>query len=153
LNGTVYGAGIGGRKNLMIAKHFTIEELVPPESLEGQSDPWDLFEPDAIYMIDGIREFFGVPVTINTWHNGGKFSYRGFRPAVCAVGALKSAHRAGMAFDMDVKGYTAEEARQKILENQDNPLLSHIMRMEAAVNWIHADVLMSGKPRIYMFHA
>ena len=48
---------------------------------------------------------------------------------------------------------TAEEARKKILADQDNPLVSRITRLETEVNWCHFDlaVLPKGKHRIYVF--
>lgn len=133
-------------------KYFKIQELVDPESYKVLGEgAFELFNPDALTALGDLREFFGVPITINNWNNGGEFKYRGYRPPDCSVGAKLSQHRLGNAFDCDIKGYTAEEARKKILENQNNPLLEKIMRMEANVSWLHWD-LKPVKNRIYVFN-
>ena len=134
-------------------KYFRIEEVVDPESYKILGEgAFELFNPDALIALDNLREFFDAPVTVNTWHTGGSFKYRGYRPPDCKVGAKMSQHRFGNAFDCDIRGYTAEEARRKIIENQNNPLLEKIMRMEGNVGWIHIDLKPVPK-RIYVFKA
>jgi len=69
---------------------------------------------------------------------------RGLRCNRCKMVANKnasylSAHVLGKAGDFTVQGMTAEEARQKIIENADR--LPHTIRMEANVVWLHIDVL------------
>jgi len=113
---------------------------------------WLLFQSNALIALEKLREFFGVPVTVNNWHIGGSFQYRGYRPPNCKVGAKISQHKFGNAFDCDIKGYTAEEARQKILANQDDPLLMKIMRLEGNVKWVHIDCL-PVKNGIHVFKA
>ncbi|MDA8104670.1 MAG: D-Ala-D-Ala carboxypeptidase family metallohydrolase [Nitrospiraceae bacterium] len=135
-------------------KHFQIYELVDKRTFdEFGTKAWELFKEPALIALDGIREFFAAPVTINNWWNGiGSFQFRGFRPAWYQGGATHSQHRLGNAFDFAVKGLSAEQVRQRIIENKDHELLKNIMRLEAAVNWVHFDC----KPvelRIEVFHA
>ena len=92
-----------------------------------------------LMMIDGIRQFFGKPVTINNWVFGGEFKLRCYRPGDTTTGAKWSKHKFGRAADMDISGFTAEQARSVILANHKNPYLSYISVMEAGVNWVHAD--------------
>ena len=99
-----------------------------------------MLNPETLVALINLREFFGVPITVNNWHIGGSFQYRGFRPSDCKVGAKMSQHRFGNAFDCDIKGYTAEQARQKILANQDHLLLRSITRLEAGTSWVHFDL-------------
>jgi hypothetical protein len=121
-------------------KHFTLAELVPPEVKAELGDQAILLlEPRMLMMIDGIRQFFGKPITINNWQSNGQFKLRGFRPPDTATGAKWSQHKFGRAADMDIQGFTAEQARQTILANQNNPDLSYISVMEAGVAWVHAD--------------
>ena len=135
----------------MISKYFKIQELVPPETFKVLGDDcWEFFPDSSIMMLDGAREFFGKPVTVNNWLWGGAFKYRGYRPPECPVGAPRSYHRSGRAFDLDVKGMPAEEVRRHIVDNQDNPLLIWINRMEKDVSWVHIDSG-EGKNRIYLF--
>jgi hypothetical protein len=135
-------------------KYFTIEEIVDERTFkEYGHKAWQLFPPDSLEMLDNLREFFDCPVTCNDWLQGGQFQFRGYRPAWCNVGTKGSAHRKGMAFDLDVEGLTAEQARIKILGDKDNPLLKHIKRIEGEVNWLHIDTMppSQGKERIYVF--
>ena len=123
-------------------KHFKIEELVPEDVFEeyGEELCWQLFDEQALMMLDGIREYFGLPVTVNNWHKGGFFHNRGYRRPDTAIGAKGSMHKLGKAFDSDVKGLTAEEVRKKILSDKDCELLKYINRIEASVSWLHCDV-------------
>jgi len=135
-------------------KYFRLEEVIDPKTFrEYGNAAWQLFPPDSLEMLDNIREFFACPVTCNDWLQGGQFSMRGYRPSWCNVGAKGSAHRKGMAFDLDVKGLTAEQARMKILQDKGNPLLKHIKRIEGLVGWLHVDTTTppEGKERIYVF--
>ena len=108
------------------------------------------FNSKALVALDNLRDFFRASITVNNWHIGGRFQFRGYRPQDCKVGAKLSQHRLGNAFDCDIKGYTAEEARQKILQNQNNPLLEKIMRLEGKVGWLHFD-LKPPNNRIHVF--
>lgn len=120
--------------------HFIIQELVDRATFEKFGEQaWMLFNPIALEALDDLRRFFNAPVIVNNWHEGGQFQYRGFRPRSCSIGAEYSQHRFGNAFDCDIQGVTAQEARKKILENQDNLLLFQITRLEDKVNWVHMD--------------
>jgi hypothetical protein len=121
-------------------KHFIMEELVPPEIYNNYGNKALRFlDKEMLMMIDGIREFFGEPISINNWKWGGQFSLRGFRPLNTGVGALYSQHKFGRAADMDIRNYTAEEARKAILDNQKSPLLNWVRVIEDKVNWLHCD--------------
>jgi hypothetical protein len=121
-------------------KHFIIQELVPPEIYDQYGDgALKFLDPNMLRMWDGIRDFFGKPVIINNWHTGGQFTLRGFRPPNTTTGALYSQHKFGRAGDGDIQSYTAEMARQVILENQKAPELQYISVMEDDVAWLHAD--------------
>ncbi len=135
-------------------KYFKAYELVDRKTYEALGeDALRIFPEESLIMLDNLREFFGAPIDVNNWVIGGAFQWRGFRTLNCKEGAKQSYHRKGMAFDGDVRGHTAEEARKKILENQDNPLLVNINRIEADVNWLHIDcgVVPFNKERIYLF--
>ena len=140
----------------MKAIYFTIEELVDRDTFGTYGEKaWDFLHPLAIGAIDGIREFFDTPVIVNTWHRGGVFQYRGYRPSHCPVGLETSYHRRGMAFDFDVTGIDSGMARAAILNNKTNPLLWKVQRLEAGVNWVHMDIgaIPDFASRIYLFRA
>lgn len=137
-------------------KHFYAYELLDKETYtEKGVSALDLFTPEILTALDNVREFFNEPITVNNWMSGGPFQWRGYRtPEKAAeLGAPGSEHAKGNAFDFDVKGMTAEEVRQVIILNKDNPLLAGIMRLEANTSWIHMDCkkLVLPQERIYIF--
>jgi hypothetical protein len=139
-------------------KYFKSWELVDRATYEFMGDLcMELLDPVALQALDDLREFFGVPIVVNDWYDEGHFEWRGYRTLKKAaeLGYPQSQHAQGKAFDCDVAGLTAEEARKKILANQDNPLLLKITRLESGVSWVHFDVkkLAQGVKRIHLFKA
>ncbi len=121
-------------------KHFKIYELVDKHTFEKfGEDAWMFFNPLALMSLDGIREFFGVPVTVNNWKWGGGLQYRGLRPVYYTSGATYSQHRFGNSFDLDVKGVSAEDVRKVITANKDCLEFRHITCIEGSVSWLHFD--------------
>lgn len=109
-------------------------------------------------MLDDLRDFFIHPMTVNNWHSGGQFQFRGYRPPTYKPGVTPgSYHRMGMAFDFDVKDHTATEARKLIIGSAkvNNPLTMKVQRMEDNVTWLHCDTgkVPEGQPRPYLFRA
>jgi hypothetical protein len=137
-------------------KHFALYELVDRVTYTKWGElAFGLFAPDLLIALDGVRDFFNVPITVNNWYGGGPFQYRGYRGPDCPVGAENSYHKKGMAADFDVQGLDADVVRGMIMEHQNDPLLEKIQRLEADVNWVHMDVgkVPEGKQRIYVFKA
>src|SRR4030066_1329691 len=137
-------------------KYFKAYEVVDRRTYEKMGEEaLSLFDPEALQALDDLREFFGVPIKVNDWKAGGDFQWRGYRTKEKAIslGAPNSMHAQGKAFDCDVRGMNAWDARNKILSNKDSPLLIRITRMEAGVNWVHFDLkkLPVGVNRIYLF--
>jgi hypothetical protein len=141
-------------------KYFQVWELVDQNTYEQMGvGALSLFNPQILIALDNVREYFGKRVTVNTWHEGGQFQWRGYR-TVEAAHKLGSPtgheqHQAGNAFDFDVQGLSAEAVRQKIKADQDNPLLLNIMRLEANVSCVHMDGknLVFPEKRVYEFIA
>lgn len=109
----------------------------------GEDRCWQFFDENHLRTMDDIRDHFGVPITVNNWTSGGRFQQRGLR---CNLDELVkdktdngdiylSDHCLAKAFDFDVRGYSAEMARQSILDNQDK--FPYISVIEGDVNWIH----------------
>lgn len=121
-------------------RNFEIYELVDSVTYSKfGEEAWMFFNTNALKALDGIREYFGTPVTVNTWKNGGNFEFRGLRPISSTLGATYSQHRFGNAFDCDIKGKTAIEVRTEILNNKNNELFKYINCLEANVTWVHFD--------------
>ena len=101
---------------------------------------WRLLDPRLIESIDTLRRLLGKSITVNSWMwaGPGGNTQRGFREPSSSVGAQYSQHRFGRAVDLDVKGMTAQEVRDFIVEHEDE--LPYITWMEAGVSWVHLDV-------------
>jgi len=122
-------------------KYFAVEELVDPRTFEvlGTSSLM-LFNPDALWTIDAIRQYYNAPVIINNWHIGGKFQYRGFRPNGCEVGADFSQHRFGNAFDFNCNcKYSSKEIQEEIMYNPFRDCFKYITAVESVGGWVHID--------------
>lgn len=159
-------------------KDFKTQEFVPPKI-------WIKYKEASIYKInpkilsiaETIRKYFNQPVTINNWHvaikdwNGdilkqiedyeqlnkvSLFKNRGYRPDDYDNKASQSLHFFGMAEDLDVHGYEAEEIRQVIFKNYKK--FPFIRRMEhidtktgKPINWVHLDIKETNRTDIVLF--
>ena len=137
-------------------KHFALYELVDKTTFHQYGEAaWQFFNPEALQALDDLRDFFNRPITINNWWDGkGSFQWRGFRtPEKAAeLGAPHSQHALGNAFDCDIEGYDADEARKIIMANKDAENIKRIMRLEDKVGWVHFDLL-KVTDRIHLFRA
>lgn len=133
--------------------HFVAQEFVPKALYEKLGDAALAFMDEGIMIAcDHVREYFGVPVTINDWHRGGNNQWRGLRTMQCTIGAPNSMHRLGKACDLILKGVSAEVARREILSHREI-FYPHIRRMEDDVTWLHIDNKDTGVPGIHLFKA
>lgn len=133
---------------------FHLHELVDKHTYRTRGEAaWGVFTQRAIDALHGLRLFIDRPITINNWFAGGPYAWSGYRSPECTIGAAKSEHRSGNAFDCKIQGTDAESVRIAILANQDDPRLRNIMRLEADVSWLHFDcaALPAHQSRIYVF--
>jgi hypothetical protein len=146
--------------NPLIAKYFRPEELVSKEdfidSLKKGIDVYTLFDPDAIQLLIDLHEFFGFVMRINNWFWGGDFNWRGFRSSECKVGAKYSAHKLGMAFDIDfINGKSgiipASVMINAIVTHRDK--FKMLRGIETGVNWVHVDVMVRKAGGLVKFDA
>ena len=130
-------------------RYFTLQEIFPKIMVQKLPEDylWSIMDEGLLRDIDALRKYLNKPIYINY----GELQCRGFRDCYTCkdAGAQYSAHRFGMAVDLNVKDLEAEEVRQFILDNQD--LFPHITRMEKNVDWVHLDVKPTGKREIYLF--
>jgi len=144
-----------------IKDYFEIEELVSKAVFDKEGEnAWRFFDPRLLETMLFIREYFGKPIYVNGWKYGRSFSQRGLRENTgsvvrkkCQEGKLYlSAHVFGQALDFDVKGMTANEVRERLIDLAD--ILPHPIRLEANVNWVHLDIAVKeGQGKVYVFHA
>ena len=141
-----------------VSNYFSIQELVCPHVYDKYREyAWQFFDPRLLDTLLVIREAINKPIYVNNWDMDGNFSQRGLRCNICPLVKEKTAleklyitaHSQGMGIDFDVKGMSADEVRKWIKNNQI--LLSHPIRLEEDVNWVHLDVRSDGFRAITWF--
>jgi hypothetical protein len=129
---------------MKVSASFDLEEFVDRETFQRYREKSIWFiDPKIIALAEFYRMHFKAPVTINTWHKGGQFQYRGFRPPACKEGAALSQHRFGRAFDCTILGLSADEVRAEILSFPQVFLdlgLSTLENGTFAPTWVHSDI-------------
>lgn len=130
-------------------EYFKIEELVSPAVLNkyGEDMSWSFFDQKLLINLEWIRRELDRPITVNTWHVGGRFSQRGLRENTSQIVYDKtvrnktylSAHVLGKGVDLDVKGMTAQEVRSWLVSNRHR--VPYPFRLEEGVDWVHLDVM------------
>ena len=135
-----------------ISSYFYLYEFVPKEIYErwGEKSVW-FIDRKIVLLADFIRDRFGKPMTINNWHEGGPFNYRGFRQRSCEVGGELSQHRFGRGIDFSIGGATIEEIHKDINYNFDmysKAGLTTIEDISFTTNWIHADVRITNSDKL-----
>jgi len=137
---------------MRISKNFHLEEFVSKAIFNkwGQASQW-FVDPSIISLAQFYRDYFGYPITINNWKNGGKFGQRGFREPASKVGASLSQHRFGRAFDCNISNVTPDEARKAILDNKNKFMAKGLTTIEDGAyspTWIHSDIRWTGGSNI-----
>jgi len=136
--------------------HYKIEELVPKEvfSALNEQQAWALFDPNALWTLDQIWEYFNaiepVSIVVNNWLWNGSLSECGFRNKYSNTGAVYSQHRCGRAFDLHFQKkdqifqshpkFTPDFVRKTIILNQNLQEFQFITVLEKDTKtWVHAD--------------
>lgn len=129
------------------------EEVLPPEIFKafGARAIYSFMDIRVLVVADQLRRFFGVPLLANDWHRKGKLRYRGYRPDsyYASPESSQSQHRFGRALDCDLKGITAAEVRDVVMNHQAQ--FPFIKRLEDGVPWVHFDVLNTHHRGIHLF--
>lgn len=139
---------------LELHKFFQVRELVCEHTHSKWGErSWQFLNTDYLHALLIIRrDILQVPMTCN--HDESK--QRGLRCNMCELVKSKttnylSSHILGKAGDFTCKGLTAEQARQRIIENAH--LLPCPIRLEDGVSWLHFDTLPQYdiKAQVYVF--
>ena len=144
-----------------IKDYFDIRELVSEDVFNKDGEnAWRFFDPRLFEVMLFIRTELNKPIYANKWHKGKNLSQRGLRENTCSIVKGKtlddkmylSAHVFGQALDFDVKGMSAEEVRQWLVQKADE--LPHAIRLEKGKTWVHLDVAVKeGQGKVYVFNA
>ncbi len=112
------------------AKYFTKAELTRTDHVlaepDLQSDPpsgiVSALEQLALCTLDPVREYLGVPVTVND-------GYRGAELNALVKGALTSQHRRGLAADLKLSLLPGAIVKSKIMSQLDGKINGHTFEM------------------------
>lgn len=138
-----------------IKRYFSLHELVDKDVYNKYGDfAWNFFRKELLEILLFIRGYFDSPITINNWKIGGSYSQRGYRSNLSYLVKEKktlycSPHCLGAGVDFDIKGYTALEVREILLQIQDR--LPYSIRLEDGVKWVHLDLFNSTDRKIVLF--
>jgi hypothetical protein len=124
--------------------YFSVQDLVCDHCYAKFGElSWQFLSTEILHTLLILRrDIFKVPMFVNY---DGKHQ-RGLRCNICPLVKEKtyngqiylSAHVNGNGLDIDIRGYTAQQARDKI--KSVSFLLPYKVRLEKGVNWLHIDV-------------
>lgn len=135
--------------DLKISKNFLASEVLPPEAFEAGMNTTYLISPFLRIVPQRIRDLLGKPVILNTWNQGGVHKYRGWRPLNCKIGAKMSAHKFGMAIDIEVPGMSEKEILSWLMKNKDKfPEITRFESIVYTLGWNHFDCLYTGMSQL-----
>lgn len=134
--------------------YFQVSELVCGHTFSRWGErSWQFLDTDYLAALLIIRrDILQLPMTCNS----SSTTQRGLRCNMCELVKEKeenylSSHILGKAGDFTVKGLTAKQARERIIQNSH--LLPCNIRLEDGVTWLHIDVLpqFDIKEKVYLF--
>ncbi|MCL2329090.1 MAG: hypothetical protein FWC39_11345 [Bacteroidetes bacterium] len=142
-------------------KYFKAHELVPKEVYDLFIDEtmiFGIFDENALRILDLIREWSGVGLTVNNWFWKGNRNECGFRPNNTTTGATQSAHKYGKGFDIISPKLTTVRFWDLINENASKlPCKIRIERTNGGkpIGWLHFDTMAAAtqKDKVYYFNA
>jgi hypothetical protein len=133
-------------------KDFELHELVHPDHIDLCGDlAWNLLDPQALEVLQLLRDKYGS-IIVNDWYWGGNFKFSGLRPVNSTIGAKRSLHKQGMAFDCKFQDNKVVDVYHDIIKNQhlfDG--LKRIEHIDHTPTWLHFDTLETNKNEIVIF--
>jgi hypothetical protein len=110
-----------------------------------------LLDSRLIPNLEILREYFGKPITINNWYDGGNYSESGFRHHATKTGSSYSQHKFGRAVDIKVEGMDPGTVKEEILRIQHKLDFTRMEHPDYATTWTHLDLAYSTKGGIHVF--
>lgn len=131
-------------------KNFDIKELVSKITFNKYGErAWQFYDQRILECLQYVRDFYGVPVTVNDWYKGGRFQYRGFDEGGFRKHGY-SQHNHGRAIDFIVMGISSNQVRNDLRSGKLKP--PYPIWVEDKVGWNHWDVRASDKMEtVYFF--
>lgn len=137
---------------MQVSKNFILQEFIDPDIYAIRADKSiELIDPRIVGMAQFIRDYFGQPVTINNWHEGGPRKESGLRKFLTTTGSKFSQHKFGRAIDMVIRDVDPENARKEIIKYWDKFRTCGITTIEEATpTWLHCDCRFTGTDRLVL---
>lgn len=113
--------------------YFTTKELVPEHIFKARGESArELMDNRIIEMMNKLREWCGVPMTVN----GKGRNWSGYRTKECPEWTAYSQHNFGRAID-SVCSIEPKKFHKEILQNLVN--YPYIRFIEIDITWLHID--------------
>jgi len=141
---------------MYVSKYFKIQELVSKDVYNSRGEfAWELLDLELILTLDELREILNRPITVNDWHIGGRYKDSGFRLPSFYTSMSFSQHLYGRAADIKVKGLTALQVQDFIIEAKRSNKLPHLRGLELDTpTWTHIDTRYTdrgGENELFLF--
>lgn len=129
-----------------LTRNFILQEFVDPDIYALLGDKClALIDNRIIGIAQVLRDYFGVPVTINNWYEGGNYKESGLRKFLSNTGAQFSQHKFGRAIDMKLEDMDAEEVRKEVIRKWKMFRGYGLTTMESGTpTWVHVDCRYTG---------
>lgn len=129
-------------------KYFKTQELVS-QSLYAQlgDRAIRLFEPQILAYLDDLRVKWGKALVINNWASGGTYNQSGLRELNSKVGAVRSKHKEGFAFD--IKTSDLKEFYDFVIKTPGLNII-RVENFKHTPTWVHVELGENkGLPRVF----
>ena len=127
-----------------LSTHFTVKELVDPETVEamGEERAGNTVHQVLVDTLEDLKDALnGAAIIVNNYEHGGNYKYSGVRPFTYLEGAKFSSHRYCNTADCKFgSGISPIWVQRLILKHQDD--FPNIVRMEDAAitkTWLHIE--------------
>lgn len=134
---------------MQVSTNFILQEFVPKATFEKWGAKSLRFINPALFRIaQALRDAYG-PLEINDWHRGGHHQQRGYRLPDSPTGGKESAHKRGMAIDVEFDNETPAQVYADILNNKAKWTALGVTTMEDVNDtptWLHLAIENWGKP-------
>ena len=130
---------------------FEAHELVDKSTYAAYGDmSIRLFDDRTLLLLDKFREVYSESININNHEWGGSFQYSGLRPLNCKIGASKSKHKEGIAFDL--KSKDMDKLRGFIKDKSEFFQIARVENFEHTPTWCHVEFSNSVVTNTYYFN-
>lgn len=142
-------------ERIKVSQNFYLDEFIDEalyNSMQDKESLKNLIDPKMFLAAQRLRDFLGVPLTINNWASGGVRQWSGLRTSSSPYYSVTSMHSFGKALDIISTRMSAEAMRTRINYNY-HLFRDVISRVEADVNWLHIDCKVTNDYDLVFFKA